>query len=126
MGVPTARPIWQGHVRLRSQGDKRAGLALEIFCYRLRKYVGAYLAVLGGADAIAFGGGIGENSPDIRWQACHQMEWLGLHIDQRRNADAVGDECEISSEGSPIRAFVIPVDEEIIIARDTFNCLRRG
>jgi acetate kinase len=113
-------------LRLQALGDEGARLALELFCYRLRKYVGAYLAVLGGADAIVFGGGIGENSAEIRWQTCQGMEWLGLHMDERRNAGAVGIEREISGENSRIRAFVIPVDEEIIIARDTFECLRRG
>jgi acetate kinase len=108
---------------LEQHGDAAAALALDLFCYRLRKYVGAYMAVLGGAEAVAFGGGIGENSPDIRERACRGMHWCGLRIDESRNSHVVGVEGEISAEGSPVRALVIPVDEEMVIARDTFDCL---
>src|SRR5438094_736331 len=72
------------------QGDARAGFALEVFCYRIRKYIGAYLAVLGGADAVIFGGGIGEHAPAIRARVCDGMDWCGLALDQERNEKAVG------------------------------------
>lgn len=110
---------------LASRGDARAALAVDMFCYRLRKYIGSYLAVLGGADAIVFGGGIGENAPEIRARACRGMEWCGLRLDEARNARLVGAEGVISADASPIRAVVIPVDEEIIIAHDTLACLRK-
>jgi acetate kinase len=99
-----------------SNGNARAALAVDMFCYRVRKYIGAYLAVRGGADAIAFGGGIGENSPQIRARICRGLEWCGLMIDQIRNARAVGNEERISIDNSGIHAYVIPVDEEAVIA----------
>jgi acetate kinase len=110
---------------LESRGDARAALALDMFCYRLRKYIGSYLAVLGGADAVVFGGGIGENAPEIRARTCRGMEWCGLRLDEARNARVIGAEGVISADGSPVRALVIPVDEEFVIARDTLDCLRR-
>jgi acetate kinase len=106
------------------KGNARAALAVDMFCYRVRKYIGAYLAVLGGADAIIFGGGIGENSPQVRARICRGMEWCGLTIDQSRNARAVGTEALINADSSRIHAYVIPVDEEAVIARDTISCLR--
>src|SRR5678815_5963523 len=70
--------------------DRRARLAIEIFCYRARKYIGSYLAAMGGADAIVFTGGIGENSPDVRARVCASMEWAGLRLDQERNSQCTG------------------------------------
>jgi acetate kinase len=106
-----------------AQGNAHADLAVEMFCYRVRKYIGAYLVALGGADAIVFGGGIGENSPQVRARICRDMESCGLTIDQSRNAKAVGTEEIISADSSRIHAYVIPVDEEAVIARDTVSCL---
>jgi acetate kinase len=100
-------------------GNDRARLAVDVFCYRLRKYVGSYLAVLGGVDAVAFAGGIGENSPVVRARALEGLEGLGLRLDAGRNEAARGNEAEISPEGSALRIFVIPTNEEILIARDT-------
>lgn len=94
-----------------------------MFCYRLRKYIGAYLATLGGADAIVFGGGIGENSSQIRARVCSGMEWCGLKLDQHRNEEANGIESDISDRDAKIHVYVIPVNEEIVIARDTMQCL---
>lgn len=105
-------------------GDADAALALEMFCYVVRKQVGAYLAVLGGADAVVFGGGIGENAPSIRERICEGMAWCGLELDPRRNARTVGLEARISTDESRIGAYVIPVDEETAIAEDTARCLR--
>jgi acetate kinase len=123
LGVSGASSDVRELLALERQGNAAAALALDLFCYRLRKYVGAYMAVLGGAEAVAFGGGIGENSPDVRARACCDMDWCGLRIDDARNRSAVGCEGEIGAEGSPVRALVIPVDEELLIARDTFDCL---
>lgn len=104
--------------------DRRARLAIEIFCLRVRKYIGAYLAAMGGADAVVFTAGIGENSPEIRQRICARLEWLGLEIDRARNEAARdGATAEISRDGSRIHAFVIPTDEELLIARDTVRVL---
>jgi acetate kinase len=105
------------------RGDERAALALEMFCDRVRKHIGAYLAVLGGADAVVFGGGIGENAPRIRERICAGMGWCGLVLDAERNARAVGLEARVSTEDSKVHAYVIPVDEETRIAEDTARCL---
>ena len=106
------------------QGDNRAALAVEMFCYRVRKYIGAYLSVLGGAHAIVFGGGIGENAPTVRARICAGMDWCGLTLDRDRNAAAIGVEERISADYAKVHAYVIPVDEAVIIARDTASCLR--
>ena len=101
-----------------SVGDERAALAVEMFCYRIRKQVGAYLAALEGADAVVFGGGIGEHQPEIRARICSGLAWSGLRLDRDRNASLERAEGVISEAGSPIAALVIPVDEELLIARD--------
>jgi acetate kinase len=104
--------------------DRRARLAIEIFCYRARKYIGAYLAAMGGADAIVFTGGIGENAPEIRARICEGFEWAGLELDQERNTKCTGG-CEglISTDSSRLAAYTIPTDEELLIARDTVRCV---
>jgi acetate kinase len=104
--------------------DRRARLAITMFCYRVRKYVGAYLAALGGADAIVFAGGVGENSAEIRARVCEDLEWAGLTVDAAANAALVGGrEGRFSAEGSRLEAWVVPTDEELLIARDTFRVL---
>lgn len=108
-----------------ARGDARAALAVEMFCYRVRKYIGAYLAVLGGADAVVFGGGIGENAPAVRARICVGMEWCGLNLDPARNAQAIGSEMLITYDESSLHAYVIPVDEAAIIVNDTLSCIRR-
>jgi len=105
------------------QGNARASLALDMFCYRVRKYIGAYLAALGGADAIVFGGGIGENAPAVRARICDGLDWCGLILDRERNAVTIGSEGPISVAGAGIQGYVIPVDEAAIIAYDTIECL---
>lgn len=108
----------------REHDDRRARLAIEIFCYRARKYIGAYLAAMGGADAVVFTGGIGENSPDVRARICAGLEWMGLELDQERNlAHTNGREGLISRDGARLAAYVIPTDEELLIARDTVRCV---
>ncbi|HEX8600837.1 MAG TPA: acetate kinase [Chloroflexia bacterium] len=97
--------------------DARARLAVEIFCYRVRKYLGAYMAVLGGADGVVFGGGIGENAPLIRDRICGDLAWCGLELDAARNAAVVGEAGVISSEASRVLVYVVPVDESLLIAR---------
>jgi acetate kinase len=104
--------------------DRRARLAIEIFCYRAKKYIGAFLAGMGGADAIVFTGGIGENQPEIRTQICEGLEWAGLRLDHNKNSQKAGFEGQISTDDSRLHAFVIPTDEELLIARDTVRCVQ--
>jgi acetate kinase len=103
--------------------DRRVRLAIEVFAYRAKKYIGAYLAALGEADAVVFTGGIGENSAEIRGRICQGLEWFGLKVDAGKNAEAVGKEERISTDDSKLHAFVIPTDEELLIARDTVRCI---
>lgn len=110
---------------LKEHDDRRVRLAVEIFCYRARKYLGAYLAAMGGADAVVFTGGIGENSPDVRARICSNMEWAGLRIDRGRNQEMIGREGKISSDDSILQAYAIPTDEELLIARDTVRVIKR-
>ena len=103
--------------------DRRVRLAIEVFCYRARKYIGAFLACMDGADAVVFTGGIGENSPEIRARICKGLEWAGLTIDASQNQQTVGTEGCISTEASKLQAWVIPTNEELLIARDTVRCI---
>ena len=104
-----------------SQGDFRSALAVEMFCYRIKKYVGGYMAALGGTEAVVFGGGTGENSPEVRERICEGMEWCGLILDKERNFSN-GEGC-ITVDGARVQAFLVKVNEEIIIARDTVKLL---
>jgi len=103
--------------------DHRVRAAIDVFCYRARKYIGAYLAAMGGADAVVFTGGIGENSSAIREQICTGLEWAGLKLDRDRNQALAGKEGEISAAGSTLLGMVIPTDEELLIARDTVRII---
>jgi acetate kinase len=104
--------------------DRRARLAIEIFCYRVRKYVGAYLAAMGGADAVVFTGGIGQNAPVIRATIAEGLQWCGLEMDADANTATVGQRAgRISKEESRLGAWVIPTDEELLIARDTVRLI---
>jgi acetate kinase len=107
------------------KGDERAKLAIDLFCYRLRKYLGSYVAALGGVDAIAFAGGIGENAPAVRERTLAGLDALGLKLDAQRNQDAQGKEAEISPEGAKVRIFVVPTNEELMIARDAAAIVER-
>jgi acetate kinase len=102
-------------------GDRRARLAVDLFCYRVKKYIGSYLAAMNGADAIVFAGGIGENSPQVRARICAGLQWLGIEVDASRNEALVGAEGRIDREGSRVNLWVIPTDEELLIARDTWR-----
>lgn len=110
-----------------AEPNSRAGLAVDVFCYRARKQVGAYLAALGGADALIFGGGIGEHSPIIRHRICENMEWCGLSLSPLRNEDTLavtpGEAVSIGESNAGIACYVAGVDEELEIARATRDCL---
>jgi acetate kinase len=104
-------------------GNARATLAIEMFCYRVKKYLGAYLAVLNGADGIVFGGGVGENSAHIRACICGSLETFGIRLDPSANGTAVGVAKMISPAGATPEVWVIPTNEELLIARDTLRCI---
>jgi acetate kinase len=108
---------------LKEHEDRRARLAIDIFCYRARKYIGAFLACMGGADAVVFTGGIGENAPHVRSGICESLAWAGLRLDEKKNQQMVGQEGQISADDSSLHAYVIPTDEELVIARDTVRCI---
>lgn len=98
-------------------GNERAKMALDMYCYRIKKYISAYTGILGGLDALVFTAGVGENSPLVRSKACEGLSFLGIDIDEYKN-NAVRDETEISKDGSSVQVFVIPTNEEIVIARE--------
>ena len=106
-------------------GDARAELALEVFAYRVCKYIGAYAAALGGLDAVAFTGGIGEHSSGMRSRICQPLEFLGLSLHDDRNRAALGDKpMSIGKDVGAVRVWVIPTDEELQIAREVNALLR--
>ena len=100
------------------KGDKKANLALSIFCYRIKKYIGAYAAAMGGVDAIVFTGGIGENSNTVRAKVCDKLEFLGLELDLEKN-DSLKGPADISKASSRARILLVPTNEERAIARET-------
>ncbi len=108
---------------LAEAGDGPARLALEMVCHRLKKYIGAYTAVLGHLDALVFTGGIGENDSWLRAHACAGLEALGMRIDAEKNARANSGDCAIHRDDSPVAVLVIPTNEELEIARQAAECL---
>jgi acetate kinase len=109
--------------QLQQSGNEQARVAIDMFCYRARKYIGAYLAAMGRTDAIVFTGGIGEHASQVREQICRGLEWAGLTIDAQRNAELIGKEGQITTDASRLPAYCIPTDEELLIARDTVRCI---
>lgn len=123
LGLSGASADMRELLELEAHGHVGAALAVRAYCHRVRKYLGAYFAVLGGADAVVFGGGVGENAPPIRSRTCADMEWAGLVLDESANAAARGVEARISAQHSAIAAYVYPVNEELLIARETQTLL---
>jgi acetate kinase len=111
-------------VEAAAEGDKQAQLAIDVFSYRVKKYIGAYSAVLGHVDGLIFTGGIGENAVVVRELACAGLSEIGIDIDPARNQSVVGKEGEISTDASRVRVMVIPTNEELLIARDTYRAVR--
>ena len=107
-----------------NRGDERSQLAIDVFAYKVKKYVGGYVAAMGGVDAIVFTTGLGENSPFMRDKICNGLEYLGTRIDPDLN-QVRGKEREISVRRARVKIFVIPTNEELVIARDTYNICRR-
>ncbi len=102
------------------EGNERADLALRIYCYRLKKYIGAYTAALGQVDALVFTGGVGENSDIVRQRSLEGMEPLGYALDLAKNAGTRGVEADLSGPSSRSRVLVVPTNEELLIARETY------
>ena len=107
-----------------ARGDERSQVAIDIFAYRVKKYIGAYTAAMGGVDAIVFTAGLGENSSSMREKICAGLEYLGTGIDGQKNK-VRGKNQEISIDGAKVKIFVIPTNEELVIAHDTVNICRR-
>lgn len=108
----------------KENGDRRASLAIDMFCQRVRHYIGAYLAQMNGADAVVFTGGIGQNAAAVREEILSGLDWFGLHLDAEANRRTVGEVSgRISTEESRLAAYVIPTNEELLIARDTVRAM---
>ncbi len=101
------------------EGNTNAMLALDVYCYRLKKYIGAYAAALNGLDVLVFTAGIGENSPEVRSRTCRDLDFLGITLDEEKNEKTVAVAGEISTDDSKVKVFVVPTNEELVIARDT-------
>ena len=106
------------------EGNEKAILALKMYDYRIKKYIGAYAAAMGGVDVIVFTAGVGENQVSMRADSCEGLEFLGIKIDQDKN-NVRGKEAEISTDDSKVKVWVVPTDEEIVIARDTMNLVMK-
>jgi acetate kinase len=107
-------------------GDKHAKLAIDVYCYRIRKYIGAYFAALGQVDALIFTGGIGENSTLIRKLCCEDLDCFGIILDNQKNEASSREVSEIQEDKSPVRILVIPTDEELEIAKQTCELIQRN
>lgn len=106
------------------EGNERAHLALEMYNYRIKKYIGAYAAAMNGVDIIVFTAGVGENQEGVRWDSCADMEYLGIKMDAERN-HCRGEERVLSTDDSKVKVVLIPTDEEIVIARDTMKLMQK-
>ncbi len=106
------------------KGNARAKLAIDVFCYRIKKYIGAYAAVLDTVDAVVFTGGIGENSVFMREQICNAVTQIGVQLDYAANQTAIAKEAEINTKNSKVKIFVIPTNEQAAIANDTYELTR--
>jgi acetate kinase len=121
-GVSDMREVLERAAR----GDERAGLAVDMFCYRIRKYIGAYHAVLGRLDAIVFTGGIGENAGVIRQRVCEGLEHLGISVDRGKNNAAAGPVAEVQRDGTPVKILVVRTNEERAIALQTISTIEKA
>ena len=106
------------------EGNKRADLARNMFCYRVRKYIGAYAASMNGVDTIVFTGGIGENDAFVRAAICKELTFLGVEINEELNASVRGKETILSTPASKVKVVLVPTDEEYMIASDTMDLVK--
>jgi acetate kinase len=120
-GFPDMRDIG----RAVQQGHKDAEIALEIYAYRIKKYIGAYAAALNGLDAIVFTAGVGENDVNTRRRVCSEMQFLGIHLDEKKNKMSSTATREINREDSPVKILVVPTNEELEIAKQCYELLQK-
>jgi acetate kinase len=106
-----------------NKGNARAQLSLDMYYYRIKKYIGAYAAALGGLDILIFAGGIGENSQVTRFEVCKNLEYMGIKIDKKRNDSTQSKEAIISADNSKVTVMVVPTNEELVIAKDTMQII---
>lgn len=126
LGVSGISNDMRNLTELAEKGNLRARLAIDIFCYRIKKYIGAYAAILDKLDAVVFTGGIGENAAELRQQVCTGLDRIGVDLDTEINKKTVGREGDISTKASTVKILVIPTNEELAIANDTFNLAEQG
>ena len=107
------------------EGNERANLALTMYAYRVKKFIGAYAAIMNGLDCVIFTGGIGENDFNIRRMICQNMEYLGLNFDETENHGVKGEDKIITKPESKVTALVVKTNEELVIARDTFKIVEK-
>lgn len=119
-GFADMREICEG----KDNGQERAKIAFDLFCYRVKKYIGAYSAAMGGVDTILFTGGIGENGIDVREKICEGLEYLGVEFDAEANKKIRGEHAVITKPSSRVKVTVTPTDEEYVIAHDTYSLVR--
>lgn len=112
--------------KLANDGDKNAELAFELYAYRIKKYIGAYAAVLNGLDAIVFTAGVGENDTDIRKRVCTDMQYLGIHFDEAKNIVPEKGTREINTADSPVKVLVVPTNEELEIVKQCYELVNKG
>jgi acetate kinase len=135
LGVETASTLFNKHsgmlgltgissdsrdiLKAANEGNEQAKMAMDIYNYRVKKYIGSYIAAMNGCDMLVFTGGVGENAVHTRKGICQNLEWLGIEIDEKKNSVIRSEEAVISKENSKIKVLVIPTNEELMIARDT-------
>ena len=124
LGVSGVSSDFRDLTQAADEGNKRAKLALDIFGYCCKKYVGAYAAAMNGVDCIVFTAGVGENTPTVRKQICENMQYLGLEIDLEKNEEKNnGAIRDITGKNSKVKVLIIPTNEELVIARETVELL---
>ena len=124
-GLCGAKDMREVH-RLANKGDEQARLAIDMYCYRISKYIGAYYTILGGLDALVFTAGIGENDPIIRQSVCDRLSVLGITLDHKLNQTGASGTFDISGENSKVKVLVIPTNEELEIARQTVSAINKS
>ena len=124
LGISGVSPDDRDIEKAAAEGNKRAHLAIESFAYQVVGYIGRFAAQMGGVDVITFAGGVGENGIEVRQEICKYLEFLGVKIDEEKN-NCRGKEVEISTPDSKVKVFVIPTNEELMIARDTMEIIKK-
>ncbi len=124
LGISGVSSDFRDLIKESGEGNKRAKLAIDVFCYKVKQFIGSYAAILGGVDCIVFTAGVGENNPGFRAQILSGLEFLGVNVDAEANGSAVGVVKEITTADSKTKVYAIPTDEEVMIARDTLSIVK--